>query len=40
MVANEVGFWVDKPRDSDPMELANKAFYFDVLHPDGRTGAR
>ena len=40
MVSNEIGFWVNKTRDSAALDLADKAFYYDVLHPDGRTGAR
>ena len=40
MVAGEPGFRVDRPRNQDEEGLKDIAFYYDEIHPDGRTGAR
>lgn len=40
MLAGDEGFQVLEVRSSDEDNLAGKAFYWDHIHPDGRTGAR
>lgn len=40
MQADEPGFLPGKTRNKDELGLKNVAFYYDDIHPDGRTGAR
>lgn len=40
MQADEPGFLPGKTRNKDEVGLKNVAFYYDDVHPDGRTGAR
>ncbi|KAG1660750.1 hypothetical protein FOA52_010624 [Chlamydomonas sp. UWO 241] len=40
MRVGEEGFQVAAPRNSNETALKDKAFYYDNVHPDGRTGCR
>ena len=40
MVEDVKGFSVQSPRNKNEGGLKDIAFYYDPIHPDGRTGAR
>ena len=40
LAAGEPGFLISNTRNKDQEGLKEKAFYWDPIHPDGRTGAR